>query len=134
MCSSKRALLAARAIACTTEGASGMHFAGLIGKWGIAAQIEAKAVRQPGGLIGELVAAGRADIAIQQIPELMAVPGIEVVGPLPAEIQLTTISAIGLFADTKEADAADAFIQFLCTPAAARVLKAKGHEPMTGDS
>ena len=130
----KRALLAAKSVAYTQEGASGMHFSGLIEKWGIAAQIQAKAVRQPGGLIGELVAAGKAEIAIQQIPELMAVPGIELVGPLPAEIQLTTVSAIGVFSDTKQADAANAFVQFLCTPAAATVLRAKGLEPMARDS
>ena len=130
----KRALLAAKSVAYTQEGASGMHFAGLIEKWGIAARIEAKAVRQPGGLIGEQVAAGKAEIAIQQVPELLAVPGIELVGPLPAEIQLTTTSAIGVFAGTKEAAAANALVQFLCTPAAARVLKAKGLEPVTRGS
>lgn len=125
----KRALLAAKSVAYTQEGASGMHFAGLIEKWGIAARIEAKAVRQPGGLIGEQVAAGKAEIAIQQIPELLAVRGIDLVGPLPPEIQLTTASAIGIFANTKEGDAANAFAEFLCTPAAATVLRAKGHEP-----
>jgi molybdate transport system substrate-binding protein len=125
----KRALLAAKSVAYTQEGASGMHFSGLIEKWGIAAQIEAKAVRQPGGLIGEQVAAGRAEIAIQQVPELLAVRGINLVGPLPAEIQLISVSAIGVFSATKEPNAANAFAEFLCTPATARVLKAKGHEP-----
>ena len=129
----KRALLAAKSVAYTQEGASGMHFAGVIERLGIAAPVQAKAVRQPGGLIGELVAAGKAEVAIQQIPELMAVPGIELAGPLPAEIQLTTTSAIGIFSDTKEADAANAFAQFLCTPAAARVLKAKGLDPVGRD-
>ena len=126
----KRVLLAAKSVAYTQEGASGMHFSGLIEKWGIAAQIQAKAVRQPGGLIGELVAAGKAEVAIQQIPELLTVPGIELVGPLPAEIQLTSVSAIGVFSDTKEADAASAFVEFLCTPAAALVMQTKGLEPM----
>lgn len=126
-------LLAAKSVAYTQEGASGMHFAGLIERLGIAEQVKAKAVRQPGGLIGELVAAGKAEIAIQQIPELMAVPGIELVGPLPAEIQLVTVSSAGIFAGTQQAEAAQSFIQFLVTPVAARVMKAKGLEPMAQD-
>jgi molybdate transport system substrate-binding protein len=130
----KRTLLGAKSVAYTQEGASGMHFAGLIERLGIAEQVKAKAVRQPGGLIGELVAAGKAEIAIQQIPELMAVAGIELVGPLPAAIQLVTVSSVGIFAGTKQAEAAQSFIQFLVTPAAARVMKTKGLEPMAQDS
>lgn len=126
----KRTLLAAKSVGYTQEGASGMHFAGVIERLGIAEQVKAKAVRQPGGLIGELVAAGKAEIAIQQIPELMAVPGIELVGPLPDEIQLVTVSSAGIFTGTKQAEAAQSFIQFLVTPAAAQVMKAKGLEPM----
>lgn len=126
----KRALLAAKSVAYTQDGASGMHFAGVIERLGIAEQVRAKAVRQPGGLIGELVAAGRAEIAIQQIPELMAVPGIELVGPLPAEIQLVTVSSAGIFSGTKQAETAQSFIEFLTSPAAARVIRAKGLEPV----
>ena len=129
----KRALLGARSVAYTQEGASGMHFSGVIERLGIAELVKAKAVRQPGGLIGELVAAGKAEIAIQQIPELLAVPGIELVGPLPAEIQLVTISAACVFVDAEDAEAANGFIRFLLTPAAARVIKAKGLEPVAGD-
>ena len=129
----KRALLAAGSIAYTQEGASGMHFSGVIERLGIAEEVRAKAVRQPGGLIGELVAAGKAEVAIQQIPELLAVPGIELVGPLPAEIQLVTVSSAGVFADAGDAEAANSFIRFLLTPAAARVMKAKGLEPVSGD-
>jgi molybdate transport system substrate-binding protein len=126
----KRALLAAKSVAYTQEGASGMHFSGVIERVGIAREVQAKAVRQPGGLIGELVAAGKAEIAIQQIPELMAVPGIELVGPLPAEIQLTTVTSAGIFSGTKQAEAAQSFIDFLVSPAAARVMRAKGLEPV----
>lgn len=126
----KRALLSARSVAFTQEGASGMHFAGVIERLGIADAVKAKAVRQPGGLIGELVAAGKAEIAIQQIPELLAVPGIELVGPLPPEIQLVTVSCTGIFAGAKHAETAQRFIEFLLTPAAAQVFKAKGLEPL----
>jgi molybdate transport system substrate-binding protein len=96
---------------------------------GIAQQIQAKAVRQPGGLIGELVAAGKAEMAIQQIPELLAVPGIELVGPLPAEIQLVTVTSAGIFAGTQQAQAAQSLIDFLSAPAAMRVMQARGLEP-----
>jgi len=73
-----------------------------------------------------MVAAGEIELAAAQIPELMAVPGAEVVGPLPAELQTVTIFSVGLAAESKEADAARAFIQFLAGPAAAPVYKAKG--------
>lgn len=125
----KRALLAAKSIAYTEQGASGIYFSKLIEDLGIAAQVKAKAVRQPGGLIGELVAAGKAEMAVQQIPELMAVPGIRFVGPFPKETQLITRSSAGIFADAREPAAARAFLDFLLAPDSMRVLKAKGHEP-----
>jgi molybdate transport system substrate-binding protein len=126
----KRTLLNAKSVAYTQEGASGIHFASLIERWGIAEHMKTRAVRQPGGLVGELVAAGKAEIAVQQIPELMAVAGIELVGPLPQEVQATTVSAAGIFAGSKQADAARALLDFLSTPASASVLKAKGLEPV----
>lgn len=125
----KRALLDAKSIAHTQSGASGMHFTGLIDRLGIAEQVKAKARTQPGGLVGELVARGEAEVAVQQIPELMAVPGIEIVGPLPAQLQLTTVVAAGVFVDAKEAQAAHALLEVLTSPSAARVFKAKGFEP-----
>ena len=125
----KRALLAANSIAYTIEGASGIHFSGLIERLGIAREVQAKAVRQPGGLVGELVAAGKAELAIQQIPELLAVPGIQYVGPLPGDLQKTTVSSVGLFAGSKEPAAAQAFLDFLFTPESLDVVKGKGHQP-----
>lgn len=125
------ALLAARSIAWTLEGASGIYFSKLIERLGIAEAVKAKAVRSPGGLIGELVAARKADLAVQQIPELMAVPGIELVGPLPEAIQMTTVSAAGIFAGAREPAAARALLDFLTAPAAARVFEAKGLVPAT---
>jgi len=125
----KKALLAAKSVAWTQEGASGMYFTKLIERLGIAEQLKAKAVRLPGGLIGELVAARKAELAIQQIPELMAVSGIELVGPFPPEIQVTTVSVAGIFAGSGQPDTARALLDFLTTPAAARVLKAKGMAP-----
>jgi molybdate transport system substrate-binding protein len=125
----KRALLAAKSIAYTQQGASGIYFAGLIERLGIADQIKPKAVRQPGGLIGELAAAGKAELAVQQIPELMVVRGIDLVGPLPKEIQQTTVSSAGIFAGSREPAAAKALLDFLTAPAALQVFKANGMEP-----
>ena len=125
----KRALLAAKAVAYTEHGASGMYFSKLIEKLGIAAEIRAKAARQAGGLVGEIVAAGRADLAVQQIPELMVVKGVDFVGPFPREVQQTTVSSIGLFAGSKAPQEARALYDFLVTPEAKRVMKACGHDP-----
>jgi molybdate transport system substrate-binding protein len=96
---------------------------------GIAAQVKAKARTRPGGLIGELVAKGEAELAVQQIPELLAVAGIDLVGPLPQALQSTTTVTAAVFADARQPDAARAFLAFLATPAAARVFKANGLDP-----
>jgi molybdate transport system substrate-binding protein len=126
----KRALLDAKSIAFTVSGASGIHFSSVIEKLGIADAVRAKAVRQPGGLVGELLVAGKADLAIQQIPELMAVPGVEVVGPLPQEVQATSTSGVGVFTSSRHRAAAQALADFITAPASVRVFKAKGHEPV----
>ena len=127
----KRALLAAKSVAYTEHGASGIYFSGLIEKLGIAAEIKAKAARQAGGLVGEIVAAGKADLAVQQVPELMVVKGVDYVGPLPKEIQQTTVSSAGIFASSKAPKETRVLLDFLTSPDAKRVMKAKGHEPAT---
>ena len=93
----KRALLNAKSVAYTTEGASGIYFASLIEKLGIADAIKAKAKTQPGGLVAELVVKGVAEIAVQQIPEILAVAGADYAGPIPAEVQQLSINAGGVF-------------------------------------
>src|SRR5262245_20271543 len=127
----KRALLNAKSVAYTQEGASGIHFAGLIDRLVVAEEMKSRSVRQPGGLVGELVAAGKAEVAIQQIPELMAVRGVDLVGPLPQQVQATTTSSGGIFVSSKEPAAARAFLEYLGAPGSVRVLKAKGLEPTT---
>jgi molybdate transport system substrate-binding protein len=126
----KRALNDAKAIAFTVSGASGIHFSSVIEKLGIADGVHAKAVRQPGGLVGELLVAGKADLAIQQIPELMAVKGVQIVGPLPAEIQATSVSGVGIFTSSRNKAAAQALADLLASPESARVFREKGHEPV----
>src|SRR5262245_45522989 len=77
----KRTLLAVKSIAYSSQGASGMYFEKVIERLGIAAEVKAKH-KDTAGAVGELLAAGEAEIGIQQIPELAAVPGVEVVGPV----------------------------------------------------
>ncbi len=89
-------------------------------------QIKDRIVTRPGGLIGKVVAEGEAEIAFQQISELLAVPGIEVVGPLPDEVQLIIETAAGIFAASSHADAAEAWLQFCCAPTQAAVFRDKG--------
>ena len=125
----KRVLLSAKSIACTVEGASGIYFSKLIERLGIADEVNAKAVRRPGGLIAELVAAGEAELAVQQVPELLAVPGIELLGAFPKELRNDSILSAGVFAASKLQQEGTTLISFLATPEAARVFIAKGFEP-----
>lgn len=125
----KRALLGAKSVAWTSEGVSGMYFSGLIERLGIATQLKAKAVMQAGGLVGTLVTSGKAEMAVQQVPELLAVPGVDLVGPLPEEIQHYTVSAGALFSDAKQPAGARALLDYLTTPDAGRVFTACGHQP-----
>jgi molybdate transport system substrate-binding protein len=125
----KRTLIDAKAIAYTTSGQSGLHFISVIEKLGIAEQVKAKSKTVPGGAAAEFVAKGDADVAIQLIPELASVPGVEVVGPFPAEIQTYIVLTGGVGNNAKDKASAQALIKFLTTPAAISVIKAKGMEP-----
>jgi molybdate transport system substrate-binding protein len=125
----KRALLEAKSIIHTSEGASGIHFARVIEELGIADAVRAKAHRQTGGLVAERLAAGEVELAVQQIPELLAVSGVELAGPLPEPLQTRSVSTAALFTGTRQRTAAQAFIDFLATADAARIFRQKGHEP-----
>jgi len=93
----RAALLGARSVAYSRAGASGIFFAGLIERLGIAEAVNAKATVIPQGLTAELAARGEAEIAIQQVSELMAVPGIDIVGPLPKALNTRAVFSAGLF-------------------------------------
>lgn len=125
----KRALLDAKSVTYTTTGASGVYFAGVIEKLGIAPQVQAKAKTQAGGHVAELVAKGEAEIGIQMESELRGTPGADYVGPLPGDLQLYTVFSAGLFNGAKQAQAAQDLIRFLRTPEAARAYAAGGMEP-----
>ena len=121
----KNAVLAAKSIGYSKAGASGVVFARVLERLGIAEQVKAK-YRDTGTRAGEMLASGEIELGAAQIPELMAVPGVEVVGPLPADLQTITIFSVALATEAREADAAKVFIQFLSGPRAAPVYKAKG--------
>jgi molybdate transport system substrate-binding protein len=125
----KRALLNAKAIAYTTAGQSGLHFASVIEKLGIAEQVKAKGKTTPGGAAAELIGKGDADMAVQLIPELMAVSGVDVVGPLPPELQTYIVLTAGIGAHAKDKASAQALIKFLSAPSAVPVIKANGMQP-----
>ena len=115
-------LLAARSVAYSRIGASGLYFAGLIERLGIAQQVNAKATIVASGFTAEHVASGEVELAVQQISELLVVPGIEVVGPLPGDIQTVAIFSAGMLTASAQTDEARAFLRFLASPDVAPVL------------
>jgi len=124
----KRAVLAARGIAYST-GPSGIYLMGLFQRMGIAERIQSKVKQVQGEPAGGVVARGEAEIAFQQVSELLPVPGTDFVGPLPADIQQITVFSAGLHVAAKRPDAARALVKFLTAPAAAPVIRKKGMEP-----
>ena len=97
----KRALLAARSVVRSREGTSGLYFESLLTRLGIAEAMRGKIVLGGSGRIAELVARGEADMAVQQIPELLPVEGVDFAGPLPDELQLYTVFSAGIGAVCK---------------------------------
>ncbi len=130
----KQAMLAARSIAFSGPGAgaSGAHVAKVLEQLGIAEAVRPKTVLGPGGpagLIGHYLVRGEAEIGMQQDAELMAVPGVDILGPLPPGIGLVTTFVFAVHAGAKDAGAAKALGAFMVTPAAKAVMKAKGLKP-----
>lgn len=116
----KSAMLNARAVAYSKAGASGIYFAKIIEKLGIADAVNARAVVIPMGFTAEKVARGDADLAIQQISELMSVAGIDIAGPFPAELQTVSRFDAAIFTDATNPDGAAALLAALTSPAAAK--------------
>jgi molybdate transport system substrate-binding protein len=128
----KNALLAAKSVAYidpASGGSSGIYVDQLLVKLGIADQIKPKTKLKQGGHVADLIASGEAELGIHQISEIVPVKGVSLVGPLPKEIQNTTIYAGGLSATTKDKEAATELIKYFSGPDAAAVLKSKGMDP-----
>ncbi len=121
----KAVLLAAKSIAYSRIGASGVFFAELIRRLGIADAVNAKAIITA-GLTGEVVARGEAELAVQQISELMQVRGLDIVGPLPPGAESITMFSTGVFSASAQADAARQLIAAFRSPDAGKALVAAG--------
>ncbi len=125
----KRTLLALEAVAFPAEGASGVYFLGLLDRMGIKEQMERKLKPMKAEDCVEVVARGEADMVVVVATRMMSVAGIDVVGPLPEELQTKIGFSAGLSASTQEPDAAKALIRFLSAPSSAATLKKNGVEP-----
>jgi molybdate transport system substrate-binding protein len=126
----KAALLAAKSVVRSTEGASGQYFEKILDRLGIAGEMRNKLKFGPSGRVAELVARGEAEMAVQQISELMPVRGADFVGPFPPDLQHYTVFAAGVSAASSNPDTAKAFVRTLTTPVAAALFKANGLEPI----
>lgn len=127
----RRTLLAAKSIAYS-DSASGVYVStGLFRQLGIADQVASKSRMIPAEPVGTVVARGEAEIGFQQISELKPIAGIDIVGPLPPEVQKFTIFSAGIIVNAKEPEAAKALIAFLASPAAAAAIRESGMDPIT---
>jgi molybdate transport system substrate-binding protein len=126
----KRVLLAAESVMRSKDGTSGIYFGTLIDRLGIAEQMRGKIKLGGSGRIAELVAKGEAELAVQQVSELLPVQGADFVGPFPPELQLYTMFAAGVATASKHRDAAQGFVDALLEPTTAALLKANGLEPI----
>ncbi len=121
-----KSVLAAKSVAYS-EGASGTYLVGMFQKLGIYDQIKSKAsVAKANEPVGEKVVRGEAEIGFHQISELIPVKGIQIVGPLPAELQYITVFSGGVHSEAKEPNAAKALITFLTAPAVGKSIKKHG--------
>jgi molybdate transport system substrate-binding protein len=125
----KKTLLAAKSIGYST-GPSGIYVVSMFQKMGIADEIKSKLKQTPSGVfVGSIIANGEAEIGFQQVSELSFFPGIDYVGPIPAEVQLITVFSAGIPTGSKEVDAAKALVSFARAPAAAAIFKKHALDP-----
>ena len=124
----KQALLEARSVAYSLTGASGIHFQDVIERLGIAETVGAKATAIHAGFTADRVIAGEADLAVQQVSELMSIDGIDVVGPFPDPYQKHTDFSAAIFADSGSPLAAD-FLELLSDDRAAEAYSQSGLAP-----
>lgn len=125
----RAAVRAARSVSVST-GPSGVAIGKLFERWGIADEIAPRMVQAPPGVpVGSLVAGGQVELGFQQLSELLHVPGIAIVGPLPPAIQVTTTFSAGIGVHTQQAGAARELLAYMASPAAAEAKRRQGMEP-----
>lgn len=126
----KETLHKAKAITYAQDGASRVFIEKMMGGFGIADQMKAKTMLVPGSVkSNELVAAGKADYVLTLVSEILPAPGVELIGPLPEQVQNYISFSAGVSAKAAHAESGKALVQFFKGPAAAAVYKAKGLEP-----
>jgi len=129
----KRSLCAAKAISYThadNGGASGIYFAKLLDRWGMRQEIDAKTkFPPPSGLSAKFLPTGEVEFAVQQIPELRQVPGVDIVGTLPGDLHMVTHFVAGIEKQSTQAALARAFIEMLRSPEAQALFREKGLDP-----
>jgi molybdate transport system substrate-binding protein len=124
----KRAVLAARTLSYST-GPSGIYLEKLFERWGILAHIRDRIVVPPPGVpVGSLIASGKAELGFQQLSELMTLPGIEVIGPLPEPIQTITLFSGGISSGCTQPESARALLDYMTSPAVAEIKRRHGME------
>jgi len=121
-------LLGARSVAYSRIGASGIFFAQLIERMGIASEINARATITPSGFTAERLVTGEAELAVQQISELKQVAGAEVIGPIPLDLQSPAVFSAGRLAASKRVVQSDALLKYLASPEVAPMLRESGLE------
>jgi molybdate transport system substrate-binding protein len=124
----KRALLDAKSIAYLRVG-SGIYLHGLLERLGIAEAIKSKVTRPESDIVSDLVAKGEVELGMVVITQILTTPGVELVGPLPPEIQSYVAFVAGVSANSRAPDAATQLIKFLTGPKAIHVIRAHGMEP-----
>ena len=124
----KRALLDAKSIALSSSVSGDYFTKELFPRLGIAEQMAAKTRRSGNERVGALIARGDAEIGVQQMSELLPVKGIDIVGPLPPEVQRVTVFAAGVAANSKQPDTARAYIRYLASSAASAAVAKTGLE------
>jgi molybdate transport system substrate-binding protein len=125
----KRALLSAKSITYSAQGATGPIMRKIFERFGIADDMKAKTMIVSGITASDAVAKGEGELGFTQISEILAVEGAALAGPLPPEVQVYTIFTAAVAANTKDPAATQTFIKFLTAPATAPIIRAKGMEP-----
>jgi molybdate transport system substrate-binding protein len=124
-----RATLLGAQVAYSRIGASGIFFAELIERLGIAREVNAHARIIPSGFTAELLVTGEAELAVQQLSELKLVAGVDVVGPIPRHLQIPAVFSAGRLVASQRAIQSDALLKYLASPEVAPVLRLSGLEP-----
>ena len=124
----KKTLLSVNSFTYTPDALYGRHFSQALERLGIAEQVKSKLKPNPLARVAPAVAAGEVELAIAGIPTLLSTKGVQIVGPLPGELENWLVNTGGVSAAAKEPDAAKALIKYLATPEATAIIRAKGME------